>query len=385
MSVPALSSTAGRRSLRHILRIVHLWIGLGLGAPLVLLGLTGSVLVLEDELRGLLDRAPPTAVGMPHGLDEVLAAATAKAPKGARPTFLFVPERPGDWATVRFAVLGAPPGPGGLQIRVDPVSLATFSAQPSANRWLRWIHMFHAQLLVPGREGRSVVGWFGVAMVALGFSGVIMWWPRRGRWKRAFGIARGARGFRLYRGIHGMVGIWCWLVFMAVSASSLYLTFPKTVSSIVGSVFPLRDLSPRSTPRVTAIPGGSPMNLDRAVALASDKIGGAAVRFVSLPQRPDQPIRISMTVPGTDRGAPAISVFVDPWTGRVMEIRDPRHYSFGEKLIAWQHAIHSGNAMGWIWRLLVFLSGLLPALFVATGCAMWLCERRQARRRRSCP
>ena len=37
--------------IRNIIRQVHLWLGIALCIPLVLLGLTGSVLVFEDELR----------------------------------------------------------------------------------------------------------------------------------------------------------------------------------------------------------------------------------------------------------------------------------------------------------------------------------------------
>ena len=67
-----------------------------------------------------------------------------------------------------------------------------------------------------------------------------------------------------------------------------------------------------------------------------------------------------------------ISVYVDPWAKRALEVRDPRTYSAGEKTIAWMHAIHAGNGFGWSWRLLVFASGLLPAVFFGTGVTLWL-------------
>ena len=38
--------------------------------------------------------------------------------------------------------------------------------------------------------------------------------------------------------------------------------------------------------------------------------------------------------------------------------------------------VHQGSLNG-IWRLLVFLSGLAPALFVTTGIVMWLKKRRR--------
>ena len=33
-------------------------------------------------------------------------------------------------------------------------------------------------------------GWLGIAMCVLGFSGLIMWWPRRGRYAEAFKVMK---------------------------------------------------------------------------------------------------------------------------------------------------------------------------------------------------
>ncbi|NDC64945.1 MAG: PepSY domain-containing protein, partial [Planctomycetia bacterium] len=60
--------------------------------------------------------------------------------------------------------------------------------------------------------------------------------------------------------------------------------------------------------------------------------------------------------------------------------RDPRSYTLGETIMAWQHALHAGEGLGWTWKILVFLSGFLPPLFAVTGVSMWLIKRRNRRR-----
>jgi uncharacterized iron-regulated membrane protein len=75
-------------------------------------------------------------------------------------------------------------------------------------------------------------------------------------------------------------------------------------------------------------------------------------------------------------GATLITVFVDPWAGRVMALRDPATYSAGERVIAWQRALHAGAGLGWPWRIIVFLSGFLPPLLTGSGVTMWLLKRR---------
>jgi uncharacterized iron-regulated membrane protein len=75
-----------------------------------------------------------------------------------------------------------------------------------------------------------------------------------------------------------------------------------------------------------------------------------------------------------------VTVLVDPWARQVAEIFDPCRYSAGEAMLAAQHALHAGRGFGLLWKLLVFLSGLLPVLFAATGIAMWLDRRRSVAR-----
>lgn len=121
-----------------------------------------------------------------------------------------------------------------------------------------------------------------------------------------------------------------------------------------------------------------PIAPDEAVALASSAVPDGKLRFVALPQRPDQAIRVNMGGPNYRHGTPMISVFVDPWANRVIEVRDPRAYSAGETALAWMHAVHAGDGFGWPWRILVFLSGLLPSVFVGSGITLWLLSRRRA-------
>ncbi|MGE5540633.1 MAG: PepSY-associated TM helix domain-containing protein [Gemmatimonas sp.] len=362
--------------LRRILATAHLCIGIALGIPLVALGLTGSILVFEDELRALTGpSAPRVAPGDARSIADILDAARGRAPD-ARPTMILMPETSGEPVVVRFAVPGAPPGPGAIAVRVDPVSLETFDPQRPGDDWLRQVFLLHAQLFVPGRDGRWLVGWFGVAMVALGVSGIVMWWPRRRRFLAALRVDPAARGPRLYRELHGTIGIWLWCVFMAVSVSSVYLAYPETIGGAVRAVLPGRDLRPASAPRLADDPGTAPVSLDQAIAAARAAVPDGSIRTVALPLRPDQPLRVAIAPPGHRHGTPTAAVFLDPRSGEVLEVRDPRQYSAGETVLAWQHAIHAGDGFGWPWRVLVFVSGLLPTVFVVTGFAHWMLRRR---------
>ena len=362
---------------RQIVGKIHLWVGVALCVPLVIIGLTGSVLVFEDELQGATTgRAAASGVARP--VAEIVAAARTAAPAGYVPATYVAPAEPGAKASVRLL----PPqrdasGFDAIRVRVDPVTLATTIDRQDGV--LRQIFFLHSTLLLKSREGRQLVGWLGVAMLAMGTSGLINWWPRRGQWGSAFAMNRRAQGFRLHRELHGATGIWALLVFLTVSFAGVYLAFPETVRGVVDPVLPSRDLRAQAAAvRVSAIAGAEPIDVDAAIALASADFPGARASFVFLPARPDRPFRIAVLRGEQDRRAPAITVIVDQWSRRVIGTFDPRQFSLGERILAWQHAVHAGQALGWVWKLLVILSGFLPLLFALTGPTMWWLKRRRS-------
>jgi uncharacterized iron-regulated membrane protein len=362
--------------IRRLIGQVHLWVGLSLCIPLVVLGLTGSVLVFEDELSTVFGAAAghEAAVGALRPASEVIAAARAVAPTGFV-ALGYTAAVAGGLASVRMAP-PRPDAPGGdvVRVNIDPVSLEAFP-EPQ-NSWLRQIFFLHSTLLMKNREGRQLAGWLGVAMLIMGASGLINWWPRHSQWRGAFSVSGHERGFRLYRELHGAAGIWGLTVFLIVSFAGVYLAFPETVRGAVDLVLPARDLRGKANAlKVEPAAGEKPIGIDEAIDLAQSQFPGATPSFAFLPTRPDQPYRIGLLRPDQDRRAPAITVFVDPWTRRAIEALDPRLFSLGERILAWQHSVHAGQGFGWVWKIPVFLCGLLPLLFALSGAAMWWLKR----------
>jgi uncharacterized iron-regulated membrane protein len=363
--------------IRRLIGQIHLWTGLVLCIPFVLLGLTGSILVFQDELNQAFGSAARHVApgGAARPTSDIIAAARAVAPVGFVPIAYAAPTAAGELASVRLAPPGrSGPGTDVVRIKVDPVSLETIPEPQDG--LLRQIFFLHSTLLMKNREGRQLIGWLGVVMLVMGISGLVNWWPRRSQWRSAFSVSKQARGFQLHRQLHGAAGIWGLLVFITVSFAGVYLAFPTTIASAVDLVLPARDLRAKAAAlRVAPIDGAEAIDIDRALELAGASVPDARAGFAFLPTRPDQPFRIGLLRDGQERGAPMITVFVDPWARRVIEVLDPRRFSIGERILAWQHALHAGEALGWAWKILVFLSGLLPPLFVVTGVTMWWKKR----------
>ncbi|HEY2835073.1 MAG TPA: PepSY-associated TM helix domain-containing protein [Rhizomicrobium sp.] len=370
--------------IRRLLFRFHMWIGLVLGLLLALLGLSGSILVYDDAIGDFLAPVPKaTAKGEALPLDKIVEAARGAAGRGAMQISL--PREPGEAISVRVtqsregaqrsegrarrnangaSPLQAAEGPraAATQVFIDPVSGAVLgSRKAQLPPLLMFAHQLHGNFLM-GREGRTFVGWLGVAMLILGATGLVLWWPKRGQWKYAFFVRRTATGLRFHRELHAATGIWIFVVFMAVSFSGVVLAFPNLQTGGAHPTFNLRE-GPEIAPGT-----GMRLGPDAALALAKKALPDATPTGITIPSRPDRTIVVSMLA----HDAVGAQVYVDPWQGRVAGKRDP-----SESFLAWQRPVHQGVGLGAVWRGLVFLSGFVPSLFVVTGVIMWAKKRKR--------
>lgn len=400
-----------RRTFRYWLQQLHLWVGLILLLPLVMMGVTGAVLVYAHDIEHLLGQGDPpaTAVGEWRSPSELIEAAKgATKDPGRIPIAVRWPIEVGEPAAVRLSrpgmaterpqfrggQQGTPQGgspaqgqvpmrspfAGSLQILIDPVSLQLLETQQAMTGWVRFFHDLHGHLFITGGLGRELVGWLGVALLVLGCSGLYLWWPRPGQWKAAFTVRRKAKGLRLNRELHGALGIWSLLLFMLVNFTGVYLSFPQQISAAVNAVWPGRDMrAAMFQARVEPMRGGTPIALDAAIDLARQRVPDARFLNAFLPVRPDQALRIGMIRPGHVEGAPIITVIIDPWRQSVVDVFDPRTLSTGESIIAWQRALHYGIGLGGTYKFLVFVSGVIIPVFAVTGFLMWWIKRRRRR------
>lgn len=359
-------------TVRHTLFTVHLWAGLILGLFCAVLGLSGSLLVYDTAVDTLLDPAPfANTQGSPLPLAMIAETAREAArEKDIDPGQLQIalPKKPAEAVAVRvgqispMGTMGVQRGPRGrgVQVFIDPVSGQVLDTRTQMGPAIvRFAHQLHGNFLL-GRDGRTiVVGGLGVAMLVLGVTGLVLWWPKRGQWKYAFFVRATATGLRFHRELHAAVGIWIFVIFMVVSYSGLVLAWPQLLGSGGRGG---RDM-PHLTPTASA-----PIGPDRALALAKAAMPGVEPDSLSLPARADQPITVNFMVHDAVRA----SVLVDPWHARVIAVRDD-----SEKFLAWMRPLHQGNGLGVVYRFLVFLSGLVPTLFVVTGVIMWMKKRRR--------
>ena len=367
---------------RNALQQVHLWIGLTLSIPFILIGLSGSAIVVMHSIPDF--RMPfSTSSGEHHPLTRIIAAANEAAPEGKAAALVRMPQGLWEPASVQLTEPTGNQNQLGDTIFVDPVSLEILgtSERYRNGEFMRFLTSMHLALMFPSYYGAQTVGWMGVAMCLFGISGLILWWPRKGQWRQAFVVKRGTKGFRLNRDLHGVIGFWSLPVFMILSFSGVYLVFPTTVGDGIEAALPHEstlvhsELDPAT---IATIPNPNALTADDAAKLALAAVPGARLHSVQLPPGTDGTYMVTLMPHYSSEGAPQISAFVGPGA-EVSAVVDPRQDPMGSRVLDWMKALHFGLGLGVVWKVLVFLSGFLPLLFAITGLRMWQIRRAQKR------
>lgn len=381
-----------RYSRRKLWLTVHLYLGLWAGAVLALAGLTGSILVFWQEFDEWLNASHMTVSALPDGqqayrsLDEIIVAATAALPPGAKPLSIDWPHHPHGVLTVFAEGPAAKPDDGDtLNVFVNPYTAQvtgtrTFysASNPLRHCLIGFVFKLHYALLL-WDTGMTIVGIVALFLLIEVLVGIIIWWPPTGKWWSALIIKRDTSAIRLTYDLHKTAGVYSGLILLAVLLSGVYLNLPRQFLWTVQRFSP-DTRGEDSTPTSTVLPETAPIGPDRAVAIAHDYAPGGQLNWVALPREETGIYTISFKdVPGLSHFWSERQVSLDQYNGAVLDVRAPdTRHTLGEAFIDWQWPLHSGRAFGMTGRILVFLTGLACPVLYITGFIRWRQKRRIA-------
>jgi uncharacterized iron-regulated membrane protein len=372
---------------RSLLRQLHLWLGLILGLPFLVLALTGSALVFYVEIDGWLHPA-------------IRTSSTATAPGWSSPAWDQAlqtaraqwPGETGKWsfeATGRSGAIPAryyPPSPAdghghGHGHGADP-RMVWFSADGTQvlrqAQWgdylMTWLYDVHRNLLA-GEIGNAVVGWIGVATLFLLITGLIVWWPR-GSWRKALAYKSPASPIRRLYDLHKLVGLWSLVLLLILSATGALLALPAERTWLLGKL--VAPVTPIPAPASTA-ESGRQIPIARALAAAQAALPDARLTWIDVPGPGHGVFRIRLRAPGdpTQR-FPTSYVFVDQYSGAVLAVHDLRRSAASNTVSAWIRPLHDATVGGLATRILGVLVGFAPTALFVTGLLRW--RRRAAAR-----
>lgn len=369
------------KNARRIWLSIHLYLGLSIGALLVLLGLTGSILVFYLKIDQIINpQIEPTSVPyeMPAQQD-ILNALQQAHPTRTDPWRIEQPMH-ADWpimARYYTPVESAGKHFAPLMLTVDPTTLEVTSSRLWGDYAMTWIYDLHYSLLLE-KPGKIAIGIIGLISLISFISGIWLWWPGWARLKHALTPQLRSGKARLNYDLHVLSGSYGLVLLLILSLTGAALALPDETAMLVK---PFSELTSAPKIALTATENASPITADQAVAIAKKQFPQAELRWVETPGLANQKAwRIALYQDGEpSRRFPRTQVWIDPLTGEILAFRDTKQDTGGDVLMHWLHPLHNGEVFGMTGRILVFIAGFLPLILFVTGLIRWL-QKRRARR-----
>ena len=344
--------------LRGLWLSVHKWIGLCLAVLIIPISLSGAILVWDDAANQWLNpgRFQVTSDAARLAPSAYVAAAQGALQPGERIASLRYPDA-GEGGPIQLNVVQPPRGDGGRPTRatiwLDPGTGRVLDRAAGNGGLVGFIHNLHGNLMVPG-TGRTIVGIVGAAMFCSCLTGLWLWWPITGSLRRGF---RWRRQNSTNANLHHLLGFWIVLPLAMLSFTGAWISFP----GLSGGAPPPPGGGDRAR-ATAALPLERPATGIDSVLAAARRASPAAPPLVTWPT--DQAPLWRVTLGGAE-------LEVDDATGAAGAPRPPRP----ETTARLMRRLHDGTGMGLVWRALITLGGIVPALLAVTGIVMWLRSR----------
>jgi uncharacterized iron-regulated membrane protein len=356
---------------------VHLWLGLASGLIVFIVGLTGAILVFEEEISRLLNYgvfqevektdqpfAPPSKIFS-------IAGSALQNKKIARTYYTVFTS--GRQVNALWALDSTRQYHAVLQ---NPYTGKIVGSYDYKNAFFTIITHIHISLLM-GEVGTTIISYATLTFVLLMITGIILWKPasRKG-YKQRFTIKWNAKGKRLNYDLHNVLGFYMAWIAIFIALTGLVWSFEwmnNSVQWIANGGKTTAVKKEKITSDSTLISGVA--NTYKIADSVFNSFAGNAGSMKAI--RVYKPNSISdalhFTIE-TDKGsnyARADDYYFDQYTGGLLSIEPFSALDNGEKIRRMNYYIHVGSIGGLTGKFLAFFASLVAASLPITGFIIW--------------
>ena len=347
--------------LRRAFFQIHLWLGVLLSLYVIVIGLSGSIAVFQDEIR----RASMPKVELDEShiapLNSVIVQTQRKWPT-LRLTYVGFPQRENPWWTLYVE---------NERGRADLRYADAATGAPYEHRgrlFIDFVLDLHVYLLA-GSTGFIVNCVSGIGLLILAITGCVLWWPGVKVWTRGFFISLRHRWRRINYDAHNAVGIWTLLIVSWWGITAVYFLLPYKMAAVVNAVSPLVGMKQPEAPGPQA--GTGAVALEEIIQAARSASPGY-FEGVGIPEKPGGLVTAYVDRSRAGDFSHRDILTFDGHTGKLLTVW---HYgdnrSAGDWFLWLMYPLHFGTLWGTTVKVIWSLLGLsLPVLSV-TGLLMY--------------
>lgn len=347
---------------------LHLWMGIAAALFLLFAGVSGTLLVFENEIDGALN--PKLARVAPA--DRTLSLTDLRnAIQHQYPGAYVLSFDLSEAADRSYGAYLQLPSGEVIQVAVDQHTGRVLGVWDD-HRFARQLHSFHTHLLA-GKVGSAIVAWSSVVLLFLSISGLILWW--RGK---VFRINFQTSGPKFQYDLHSTIGVISFAFLLAFAWTGVVVHWEDTARAWAGKMSQtpasLQDPAPE-LPK----PGVAPLQPSQLVSLAQAAVPGARVTRLDLPDDSSSTVQVTMKFPEDHTPAGRTRVTLDPTSGKILALTSSRATPFAVSYVTRiNREIHTGDIGGWPARIIAAIFSLSLPVLAFSGPLLWW-QRKQRR------
>lgn len=353
----------------------HLWLGLASGIVVFVLGITGCILVFEQEIKSI--TSPWLHAQKPAGgkylSPSVLVNSLQKQVPGKEIESIWYY---GEGRTAHLSMHESD-----STAYVNPYTAEVVAIVHHEDIF----HFFkdgHYYLWFPKEIGHQVTGWGTLIFFLLLISGIILWWPKK--WNRkgrdqSFKIRWKAKFKRLNYDLHNVLGFYSLILALLFAFTALMMSFSWFNNGVYWMA------GGQNKPRLEAV-SDTTTNIRRKVMEQVDKAWHKGIHEIA----EHNPLEILMHFP--EKASEAIYVCTDMYNGTwrdvyldqytLKELPASNKRVRDEDLASWirryNYGLHVGLVGGLPVKILYFLGSLICASLPLTGFYIWWGKKKKS-------
>ncbi|MGK7370933.1 MAG: PepSY-associated TM helix domain-containing protein, partial [Candidatus Halalkalibacterium sp. M3_1C_030] len=341
------------------------------------LSITGSILVFEHEIdrflnRDLLTVSDPanqdlqqTAIAIDESIANIQKSYSEKE-------ILFLNLPSGGGQTIE-AWLGS--DPNYTFVYTNPHTGEIIGSRTARGSFTTIVHELHAHLLT-GDTGSIIVGISGIVLVLLCFTGIILWFPKVGKFIKSISVSFRKKFKRVNYDLHRSVGFWTCLLLLLFAITGSALVFYTGSESLLRQMLN-EEVEKTEPPK--SVPGAITVTDIYRAALEKAKrsFPKATVSYLYLPQNKTDVITVRMRQPAEWHPNGRTFVYLDQYSLEQKGLEDGLNTKTSTSIMNMMYPLHIGSFGGYFIKWLYFIIGLAPALLTITGVIIWWLKKKK--------
>lgn len=368
---------------KKIILKIHLWLGLGSGLIIVILGITGCIYVFDEELRPIVYHdsyyanetkneqkplselvkiaqdsvgtdKPINSINIRNEKDATVIVQTNKTFENKNAIWY--------WDTTEYS----------YNIYINPFTGKIQKIEDATTEFFEVIFSLHWSLLLTNDIGQPIVGIAVIIFIISLITGLILWWPKNKaaakqrywfRWKNT------TQWKRKNYDLHNILGFYVMIFALLIASTGLVWSFEWFDNGVKWIANGGQTIERKQEEIKSDISKKDIQNpLDKINATLKHDYPNAKNYIVSIPSDSLQSQFVFI-----ENGGSFDRVFLqfDQYTGKILEKKTFADRNNGDKLRSLNYPIHSGGILGLPGKILAFFASFICASLPVTGFYIW--------------